>query len=264
MPGNVTLANLVTRVRSRSTNENSAFLTDAEIQTFVEGSLDDLFDLIVEQSETPLYISATPAHDTVSGTEAYAIYSTLPNPDNLNGTAAPLYRIIGVDVKFRNVWRRIRPYQQWEATDRSEDTRGWTTENDPLYDIYVSSDQGPLVTSGTGFTIRFSPTPRGVHQFRVRYIAQPGDWSALGGGYVFMGLAGWEEYVVADAAAKVAEKEENLEQAAAFLARRELARARLHKAIANRNMDFQARIRDVTTSFADGGPNTPIAYPVYR
>lgn len=217
--------------------ENSTFVTDAEVEEYIEGSLGDLYDIIVESAGPDLFLNTTQTHSTVAGTDTYTIYVTVGDQ-----TPAPIYKIIDVQVQFNGDWKRVRPIQFWEELDQSSYDGGWQSENGVYYRCYVGSQEGPLVT-GVDRSIRFHPTPQAVHSFRVRYIPTPGDWSTLGGGYSYMGFSGWDEFIVSDAAAKCLEKEESWNAAARQVARRDRAEGRVRRHVRSLNLDERETIR---------------------
>lgn len=242
MPGTVTLAGLVTRVRRRAGMENSTFCTDAEIEEYTEQSLGDLYDIILTTGGADFWQHTTATTATVSGTQVYLPFGNLGAQRD-----ADIYKVIGVDVQWGGVWRQIEPYKVQDELSM-EDVSGWTSPDRIFYRmVFPSMEYGPLETAASDNArhVQFIPAPTAVHNFRIRYIPVPGDWSTLGATYLFHGLSGWEEWVVCDAAAKCLEKEESLEQAGFLITRRDRAEDRIRWAAATMDMRSQGRIRDV-------------------
>jgi len=239
MPGFVSLADLVTRVRRRSSHENSLFVSDAEVEEYVEQSLGALYDLVIESNGPAFWQDTSAPTKTVPGEFLY-----LPGDD----PPIDIYKIIAVEVLWDGKYRKVRPYTA--ADDMMlEDETGWTHHSGIRYRaLYPKVPSGPIVGSalgGAGYRhIRFIPTPQAEHTFRVRYIPVPADWST-NPTYSFTGLSGWDEWIVCDAAAKVLEKEESLEQAQYLIARREAAADRIRWATSTMNEDGQGRVRDL-------------------
>jgi len=219
MPGFVSLADLVTRVRRRSSHENSLFVSDAEVEEYVEQSLGALYDLVIESNGPAFWQDTSAPTQTVPGEFLY-----LPGDD----PPIDIYKIIAVEVLWDGKYRKVRGIR-YRA-------------------LYPKVPTGPIVGSalgGAGYRhIRFIPTPQAEHTFRVRYIPVPADWST-NPTYSFTGLSGWDEWIVCDAAAKVLEKEESLEQAQYLIARREAAADRIRWATSTMNEDGQGRVRDL-------------------
>ncbi len=196
MPGTVNLATMVTRVRRRADMENTTFVTDAEIEEYVEASLGELIDLMLEEGGGDWMLTATQGQSTAAGTDTYQIYT-----NDIDMANANVYKVLGVEVQFNGKWRRLRRFSHWQGS-RLEDLSGWTSENSVYYKVLWQP------TMGADAKIQFEPAPQGVHTFRVLYIPYPSDWSS-GGFTNFLGFTGWEEYVIVDAAMKCLEKEES-------------------------------------------------------
>lgn len=239
MPGTVSLADLATRVRRRASHENSLFVSDAEVEEYVEQSLGALYDLVLESNGPVFWQHVSQETATIAGTQDYL-------PEVSDQIPVEIYKVIAVELQWGGRWRKLRPYTAADEL-RLEDEHGWTDHSRVFYRaLFPSQPNGPLgVSTGVYRHIRFTPVPRGVHTFRVRYIPVPGDWTGLGATYLFQGLSGWDEWVVCDAAAKILEKEESLEQAQFLLARREQAADRIRWASSTMNEDDQGRVRDL-------------------
>lgn len=230
MPGTVTIADMRTRVRRRADMENSSFVSDTELDEYIEGSYGELVDLILEHGGGDFMAASTPANPTVAGTDSYSIYS---NVGDL--TEALIYRVLGVEVQFNGKWRRIGRFMHWQRVSR-EDQNGWASQHSVKYSINW------LPGPGENANIQFEPTPQAVHQFRVIYIPYPADWST-GGFTTFQGFTGWDEYIVIDAAMKCLEKEESDIQA--LLLRKQLMTQRIRQAVSNMNFGEGYSLRDM-------------------
>lgn len=240
MPGVKTQAELVTLVRQRCDNVNTTFVTDAEIQTYLEGSLGELLDLVIEEGGADHFLAVTPTISTVAGTEEYTIYS---NDDP--STVAPIYKVVAVEAQFGGKWRRLANYAFWQRLSL-EDTSGWSNEHSTFYRINFQFLGGTSASARPGAKIRFIPTPQAVHSVRVVYIQYPGDWSNGD----FTGLqsySGWSEMIVCDAAAKILEKEES--DSSHLLARKAVAMDRIRHHARTMNHGEGDSIRDMYESY---------------
>lgn len=243
MPGPVQLGDLVTRVRRRADMERTGFVTDSEIQEYIEQSLGDLFDLVIANHAGRHWIASTDAIETLPGVAAYTNLTT-------SGQPTRIYKLLGVDIEWAGEWRTARPGDQWNDGD---EPRGWTTADSVRYWFYQPASVGDVLeATEVHAAVRFTPTPAGVHRFRLRYVPYPNDWSAAPLRY-FQGYTGWDEYIVCDAAAKCLEKEESFEHAATLIGRRDKAAERIRWASLTMDASYQGRVRDVEEEAARRG-----------
>ena len=70
----VTLSNLRTRVRQRANMENSQFVTDSELNTYVNQAVADLRDKMISKVGDD-YFASTQTYNLVTGQDAYALPS---------------------------------------------------------------------------------------------------------------------------------------------------------------------------------------------
>jgi hypothetical protein len=245
-----TLAGLVTRVRRRSDHENSTFVSDAEVQQYVQESYFELYDLLVE-SLGPQHFYANLSFSTAAGTAAYALTDQLGDPGPFETFALPLdvYKILGVDVNVDGTLRPIRATTPYERARSGEDTGGWPHAARVRYFF------GTEVNTINQYRfIAFTPTPRGVHTVRIHYVPMPqpleGD-TETGGSRTFLHFAHWDEYIVLDAAAKVLEKEES--DSSYLLRRLEAMRQRIRDHANTMNTEDGGAIRDTTRDFQSAG-----------
>lgn len=217
--------------------ENSSFVSDSEIESYVRSSFGELVDLCIETAGEQVLAVVTPVHTTTAGTREYLIYSDLPKPPEIPGDAALIYKILVVQVKLNGRWQRIRRMRLQDTASTAGRDGTWESANNIYYRVYFADEE--VWTSGNSFRgIAFYPSPPGGQEFRVFYIPYP---SASRNHFNF--LSGWDEYVVVDAAAKVLEKEES---SAVHLYRRKAEltdRIRFHAATLN--LDEPDQIRDV-------------------
>lgn len=164
-----TLSELRTRVRQRTDNENSNFVTDDELTQLINTEYKELYGLLVRYS-----LQRTESTSTISadGSSSYAL------PSNF-------YSLIGVfrtegqaQVRLSRFGERFRP--------------GTVTGTACQYRLQ-------------GANIVLYPTPSSG-TYTVLYIPVPSDLSADAD--TVDGVLGWEELVVINAAIKVLQKEE--------------------------------------------------------
>jgi len=250
MPGPVTLAELTTQVRRRADMENTQFVTDVEIQAYLEGSLGELWDIVLEEGGGDHYVMTTPTDSTAAGTQDYILYSNLTSQ-----VVAPVYRVLGVEALFSGKWRRLRRFSFWE-TAKAEDISGWSDESMVQYRVYFPGVGGSTDSTRAGAVVRFIPTPQAVHSFRVRYVQYPPDWSD-GDFAAFQSYSGWDEFIVCDAAAKCLEKEESSAQH--LYMRKAAALDRIRHASRSMNHGEGHQMRDVYEDYVAYGRLPPTA-----
>ena len=218
-----TLAELVTRIRNRCDQQSSAYVSDTEIGEMVNASYADLWDHILDAGGVELFTQII-TESTTAGTQYYT-------PDTTSGGVKRGYRILGVDVQFQGKWRAIRSLPYTER-NRYVDSAGWTGPGDTFYGLVGHDENGEMIVS-------FYPTPSAVHSYRIHILPVAFEIGAL---VDLVGLNGWEEYVIADVCAMLAEKEEG--DPSRFLARRDRALQRIVWAARNLDDPGVERIRE--------------------
>jgi len=115
MYNQVTLSDLITRSRQRADMVNTQFVTDSEITSYLNESLGELYDLIIQNAGNEFFmrrawIRETPPEDPpVPSPDGYMVR------DAQDGTFAVLppdfYRLLGVEAHFGDgVPWILRPY----------------------------------------------------------------------------------------------------------------------------------------------------------
>lgn len=198
MARTVTLASLQTQVRQRADMVGSEFITNVgELDEYVNQSVAELYDLLVQADED--------------------YYTTSASRTATNGVASvptDFYKLRSVDVVAET---------------------GLPIQLDPVpwgeRELYQASPFGYLAGTPRGYVLRSSsiellPHPSGSYTFTLWYVPAPPRLDA-GGTITFDGNAGWEEYVVVDAAYKCLFKEESFEACDRLLAQKAALRQRI-------------------------------------
>lgn len=227
---------LTARIRERCDQTNSDFVTDAWILNALNASLGGLIDEVLEVGGPEAFLSSYTG-TTVAGTASYNVSAT-GGPSSSNDVLS----VAGVDVQFAGEWRSI---DKWSFDKRTalEGESGWGSSRDTFYRVGGRS-QGTGVTS-----ITFYPTPSAAVSFRVWYLPIAHDLTA---GSDVVAPNSWEEYLVCDVCAMIAEREES--DAGPWIARREQARARIRWRVANDDETGINRIRE-TVDWGDVDPH---------
>jgi len=163
--------------------ENSTFISDDELDRYISGSYATLFSKLVDANPDMYTREATITG--VSDTSDYDVpddfYGTYAIEQNLGSSYYPLSRIDPIEGYL------------YESG---------TAGNACVYHFVStsSSDQAD-------FKVRLLPTPNTGETYRHKYIYAPTDLSADDD--IVDGVAGWEEWIVLDAAIKCLAKEES-------------------------------------------------------
>lgn len=208
-----TLTNLLLDIRSRTNQENSTFVTDAELTEYLNQELAELWTRLVLSQAQPLYRSTT----TVSVTPPTTLYA-LP---------ADFLAMQGVQATLDGLTFSVRPFMPHERASLTNTTQ--------LYGPW-----GPLQYRVQGNNIEFLPADRA---FSATLYYVPSQPRLSAGSDTFDGFNGFEMCAIAGVCAVVAAKEESdpsfyMSQKAAFYATAE-------KAAAYRDMSSPERVQDV-------------------
>lgn len=163
-----TFEDLILQVRERSDTVNSEFVSDDEIRRYLDQSMYELYDLLIQKYGNDYYISS---HDiTTDGTDGGEF--DLP---------ADFYKLRGVDLSLpaagTNGWVTLRPFMFGERN------RFVYPNTQVTFGL-----MGNLRYHIQGDKIRFTPTPAAGQTIRIWYVPQlseveasvPGDVVPLG------------------------------------------------------------------------------------
>jgi len=184
----VTLLQLRTLARQRADLENSQYVTDSELNGYINNSVAELYDLLIGCYDSDYFIESI-EFNSVPGQNDYQ----LPNGTLYSG-AKPFYKLRGVDAKINTSnYFTLRPFN-FNERNRNEDF-AWSTLNGPLVRYRLVGD-----------VLKFSPIPDGIRPVRVWYIPLAPILSSDSD--TLKDLNAYHEYVVVDAAIKCRIKEE--------------------------------------------------------
>lgn len=217
MASNVTYLEIRTRIRQEAGMENSQFIKDDEMLYYVNSSMQELYDLLVNAYGNDYYVTSL-NFSTTGGVESM----TLPSD---------FYKLIGVDIKFGGEYYTL---QRFNFNERNKFTQGTSFDADAQYRI-------------VGNTLMFIPTPSGVYEGKLWYI--PAATKFTGDSSTFDGINGWEEYIIIDTAIKCLGKEES--DTSLLLNRKADMLRRIQKIAENRDIADPQTITDVTRGKID-------------
>ena len=172
-----TLSQLRTRVRRMADMEGSNFISDSELNDYINSSYTELYDLLVS-SNSEYFLSSTTS-TVASGS------STITLPTDF-------YKLRAVDFYLNGRWYDI---EQFSMNERNQDST--------LY----SSAGVEVRYRLQGSTLKLVPEDNAGGQYQIWYTPLPATLSA-DSDEIEEGN-GWSEYVVVDAAIKCLQKEES-------------------------------------------------------
>lgn len=180
MSDTITLAQLRTKVRERADQVNSLFITDTELNGYIDLSYAAFYDLLIEEEN---YYFGTTANIAASAVSNATI--TLPST---------FYRLVGID----DVTDSSRPLtvRKFNFAERNDFDEGYVTlsnYSDVFYQLY-------------GSTILLTPPTLAVKPYKLWFIPHRTVLSADGD--TVDSVNGWIEWVIDDAAIKCVIKEE--------------------------------------------------------
>ena len=205
----ITLANLRTEVRRRADMETSQFVKDAELNSYINQSIAELYDLLVQKFGNEYFFS-TNTFNLVNGQAAY----NLPTD---------FLKLLAVDIQLAN--GEFNTIKRFELNERNR------YNSTILRGVYGSSWMRYHIT---GNQIRFAPTPQSTELIQIFYVPRPTQLSSDSD--TFDGYNGWEEYVIVDGAIKCGMKEET--DVTALLVTKESLKKRIEEAAGNRDANL--------------------------
>lgn len=179
-----TLLQLKTRARELSDMEDSLFVSESELTSYINQSSLELYDLLVASFED-YYLDVTADTLVASGQDSIAV------PTNL-------YKLRGVDhLISSDKWQDLQPFS---FQDRNASNQSLVQ---PSY--YGTSG---LRYRLQGSTIKLMPSDQASGTYRIWYVPKMSQM-VVDADTLPDHLDAWDEYVVVDAAIKMLQKEES-------------------------------------------------------
>lgn len=224
-----TLGSVRTQVRQRADMQSTAaqqFITDSEINLYINQSYTELYDLLIS-----------------SGGQEYYLSSIALTPNTTTGIAtlpSDFYRLLGVDaILSANQAITLQPFLFNERNlYKSVYAGGWGIDYNMRYRVYG------------GLNIEFIPVPLSTITFTLWYI--PCAVTLVADNDTADGVDGFEELLVIDAAIKCLQKEES--DVSVLMARKAEMVARIGAMSPYRDASRAERVTDVSAALLSSWP----------
>lgn len=245
--GEMSLYGIRKASKQKADRLNSNFITMPEWNFFIDQSMYELYDLLIDVYED--YFMAPRARFNITNNQF--IYP-LPNGtltfQGINGSnfvAAPFYKLLGADLALNNAQNSFVTITKYNFIDRNNYV--YPNSNSTIYGVFNLSYRM------MGTNIEFIPTPTGGQTIQLCYIPR---LPALlrDTDITTIGFSGWLQYVIVRAAKYALDKEESdtskLDQELAYLV------TRIQSSANNRDAGQPDKISDVQrgTNFGGSGP----------
>jgi hypothetical protein len=199
---------------------NSTFVSSAEWTSYINNSLFELYDLLVQKYGDDYFVKTSPTVITTDGTnDRYAL-------------ASDFLKLLGLDLLVSGSG----------ATAQYVSLRPFSfTERNAFSGLrFIPGARANLRYRLNGSNVWFAPFPPAGLTIRPQYVPRLTALSAEGD--TSDGFSGWLEYVIVDACIKALMKEES--DVSAFLVEKQGLIARIEAAAENRDAGSPATVAD--------------------
>lgn len=224
----VTLETLRTEVLRRADMVDSDFLTEAEVNSYINSAAAELYDVLISTFEDQYTERGEPATPQTSPIDVSNL-STLFGLVVLTGAdAVRLFKLRRVEYRDTSGrWQRLKrvSLNEWDQYNRQSTSSfpcAYTLVGDDLFIL-------PETVTAQSYRIWYVPAFNKLYE----------DSSALDG------LEYWHEYVIVDAAIRCLQKEESFEAVGVLMQQKEALKKRIERAASQRDAGEPARILDV-------------------
>lgn len=182
MASNVTLLSMRTQARQRADMETSAFVSDSELNGYINAGIKKIYDALTNAGE--FYYTAFSDIAVLPNVKSYAL-------------PASFYKLLGVDLILDANGNAVT-LKPFSFSQRN------SYLFTPTWNVVGLSYLRYMIQ---GNNISFVPNPIGNQTVRVHYV--PAFTNLSLDADTFDGINGWEEFVILDAAIKMLAKEES-------------------------------------------------------
>jgi hypothetical protein len=169
------VSDLITEVRQRADMQNTLFVTDAEITTYLDKAYRKLYNQITAKYSAHFVSEANLVLD-VGSTDTY-------------GLPSDFYRLLGFDIVTGGRAFTLRP---WTLNERNRTNYGYLSQ--------------PVRYIVKGLKVQLKPSPAATDVLKCFYVPVP---AALTGATQINVFDGFDEYIVIDAAIVCLQKQES-------------------------------------------------------
>lgn len=247
MGGEMSLSELATRCRQRADRLNSNFVTLPELNSYINLSMYELYDLLIDVYEDYYKAPAAIFYSTGGNQQLYPMPNGILTfkDNNLNDfVPEPIYKLLGLDLGLNtgnNGWVSVGKFNYLDRNKFFYPTPGST-----IYGVYE------VLYRWMGNFLELIPTPSANQPFRIQYIPRlrqllkPTDLTTTS-------ISGWLEYVITDVAIKILQKEES--PVDVLMAQKMALKQRIEESAFNKDAGRPDTITDVRGSgwFNNGG-----------
>jgi hypothetical protein len=218
----VTLAELKTQARQRADMEESEFVSDSELTSYINASIAELHDLLIAS-----YNDDYVMEEYLFNSNGSQLEFDLP---------ANFYKLRGVDTRSGNgSWTTVKRFN-FNRRNEDQNSFAWNLAGMPYLEYRL-----------VGSKIRFNRTPDNATNFRVWY--NPVAAKLVDDTDEYDDVNQFGEYVVVDAAIKMMQKEES--DVRVLMAQKEALRQRIIAMAAQRDANEPASVTDIYAEDTD-------------
>jgi len=216
MANTITLAEIKTQARERADMENSSFISDTELLSYVNLSYAELYDLLVSRFE-----------------DYYTMDTTLVVASGASSVSLPadFYKLRGVDRSISsNDWVAIPKFNFNNRNNRNTNVSR------------LMSGQFNVAYRIVGNSLHLTPTDTAAGSYRLWYV--PTYTKLVDSTDTVDGVNGWEEYIIVDVAIKMLAKEDS--SVSHLMQQKQALIDRIESMAQNRDIDQPETISDVS------------------
>jgi hypothetical protein len=217
----LTLSTIRQRCRERADMTSSEFVTDDELNFYINQSISELHDMLIQSYGADYYVK-NQTFQTVGQQEAYDLSTIITDDD--------FYKLRAVDAKLNgDDWFTLQRFN-FNERNRFQHFGVWDY-------LGITNVRYRLV----GNEIRFVPIPDRDVSIRLWYV--PRAVTLADDADTYNDFNGWIEYVIVDCAIKMLNKEES--DVTVLLREKDLLKRRIEEVANNRDAGQPESIQDI-------------------
>jgi len=228
----ITLAQLRQQARERADMTNSTFVGDSELTNYINKSIAELYDILVQCYGSDYYVAAPIEFFTTSNLTTYDIPTILAGGYGGTGVSSgnSFYKIMGLDAKVNSgEWSTI-PRFGFNERNRFQRFGIWDR-------LGITNFRYRIV----GNNLILAPMPTSAIPMRFWYV--PAAPVLVADADIYDDINQFSEYVIVDAAIKMLQKEES--DVSVLLAEKVALKRRIEEAGNNRDIGKPEAIGDI-------------------